>query len=365
MRSRSIYCHMIYQGSNQKHIDVRRALIQYAQTYGIKAASRKFGCSRNTVRLWLKRFKDGGASSLLDKTRAPKNIPHKLNKEIEEQIIQAREQVPCYGPKRLKWFFGIDASEGSIYRVLKEKKLLRKKRKKYQKKNDLREVKAKYRALSHHQLDVKYLFDISNYWPQMQDYNLPKYQYTIRDTKSGMIYLGFAKEVSKTNSHLFLEQYFKVLQASGIKLEEVIIQTDNGSEFGGTFRHLDRNDFVEMIQTKGAKHQYIPPGMCNANADVESIHNTIEEEFFDLENFPSKNAFMNKVSGYQLYYNLVRPNFSKKGKTPMQIIEEEQRGNINNLLQECVDLDQLFRIKYKIPKRGQHLPEFPVLALIF
>ena len=68
---------------------------------------------------------------------------------------------------------------------------------------------------------------------------------------------------------------------------------------------------------------------------------------------------MNKVSSYQLYYNQVRPNFSKKGQTPMQIIEKEREGNHKYLLQESVDLDQLFRLKYKLFKGGQYVPELP------
>lgn len=347
MRSRTIYCHMVYQGSKQKHLDVRKCLIEYAQKHGIKATSRKFNCSRNTVRLWLKRFEKSGPCDLLNHSRAPKTCPHKLNISIENLIIKARKKVPCYGPKRLKWFFGIDASEGAIYRVLKQNKLTKKRRKKYQKKNDLREEKAKYKALTHHQLDVKYLYDISHYWPQMKKYSLPKYQYTIRDTKSGFIYLGYGQEYSQTYSILFLENYFDKLKRAGIAGEEITIQTDNGSEFGGRYRYFERNKFIEEIKKHGANHQYIPPGMCNANADVESLHNTIEEELFDIEEYSSNDSFMKKTTGYQLFYNLVRPNFSKKGRTPMQIIEEDRKGNFLNLLQETVDLDQLFRIKYK------------------
>jgi len=325
MRSRSIYCHMVYQGSKQKQLDIRRFLIEQAQKHGIKATCKKFDCSRNTVRLWLRRFEKSGSSSLLNRSKAPKTIPHKLNKIIEEQIIKARSKVPCYGPKRLKWFFGIKASEGAIYRVLKQNNLTRKRRKKYQKKNDLREVKAKYKALSHHQLDVKHLYDISHYWSQMKKYNLPKYQYTIRDTKSGMIYLGYGKEYSQAYSILFLEKYLNILNAAGIKGDDLTIQTDNGSEFGGRYRCLEKNKFVEKVRSNGAEHRYIPPGMCNANADVESLHNTIEEELFDLENYSSNKMFMDKTSSYQLFYNLVRPNFSKKGKTKVDPIVKTEK----------------------------------------
>ena len=311
------------------------------------------------MRLWLRRFEKSGPCNLFNRSKAPKNCPHKINSNIEKQILEARKKVPCYGPKRLKWFFKINAFEGAIYRVLKQNKLTRKRRKKYQKKNDLREEKAKYKALSHHQLNVKHLYDIPHYWTQMKKYNLPKYQYTIRDTKSGMIYLGYGKEYSQTYSILFVERYLNILNAIGITGEEITIQTDNGSEFGGRYRHLDKNKFVEKIRSQGANHKYIPPGMCNANADVESLHNTIEEELFDIENYSSNKTFMNKTTSYQLFYNLVRPNFSKKGKTPMKIIEEDRKGNFLNLLQETVDLDQLFRINYKSFKGGQYLPELP------
>ena len=47
MRSRTIYCHMVYQGSKQKQLDIRKCLVEYAQKYGIKATSKKFDCSKN------------------------------------------------------------------------------------------------------------------------------------------------------------------------------------------------------------------------------------------------------------------------------------------------------------------------------
>ncbi len=43
--------------------------------------------------------------------------------------------------------------------------------------------------------------------------------------------------------------------------------------------------------------------MCNANADVESIHATIEQELFDLEYFKDKKDFLEKLQSYQNYYS--------------------------------------------------------------
>lgn len=97
---------------------------------------------------------------------------------------------------------------------------------------------------------------------------------------------------------------------------EVTLQTDHGVEFSGTTRNPETNHFRKAIKSLGAEHSYIPPGHCNAHTDFESIQATIEEEFYNLTSFTSKEDFLQKVESYRLFYNLERPNFSKGKKTP-------------------------------------------------
>jgi transposase len=358
---------MVYESAKKKQINVRQDIVKYAQKHGIKPASRRFCCSKNTVKKWLRSFMEGGIGALVNQRKGPNHIPHKISEEEEKRIIEYRKQAPCYGPKRLKWFFEIQASTGAVARVLKQRGLTRKTRKKHQRKQDLREKKAAYKALTHHQEDVKHLYDIPHYWPQMQKQQLPKYQYTIRDTKSGLMMLGFANEYSELYSTIMTERYLYHLQLHGVDLKEVIVQTDNGVEFGGTRRHLNKESFANMIEQKmGAKHRFIPPGMCNANADVESVHATIEKEFFDLENFKDKEDFWVKTQAYQYFYNIARPNFSKKGKPPLQIILEDRPEISPSVVNfPVVDLDEEFRVRCmkNEPEAkkigGQHLPKLP------
>ena len=365
------YCHMVYETSKKKQSFVRQDMVKYAQIHGIKPAARRFGCSKNTIKLWQKRYQEGGIGALVNQRKGPNRIPHKLSKEDEEHIIKCRKQAPCYGPKRLRWGYGIQASEGAIARVLKQNSLTRKRTKKYQRKQDLRHIKAAYKALSHHQEDVKHLYDIPHYWPQLQKNHLPKYQYTVRDTKSGMMMLGYGREYNEQYSTIITEQYLEHLRAHGVDLGEVIVQTDNGSEFGGgRNRNLSKPGFLSAIESYGAVHRFIPPGMCNANADVETVHATIEQEFFDLESFSDVKEFFEKAQVYQYFYNIGRPNFSKKGKTPLQIIMED-RPNISPKVVDfpVLDLDHQFRLKY--PDRGashekkvggQYLPKLPAFC---
>ncbi|MCX7011335.1 MAG: hypothetical protein NTW86_01995 [Candidatus Sumerlaeota bacterium] len=124
---------------------------------------------------------------------------------MERQIVQARRRAPCLGAQRLKDFFDLPAGVGAIGRVLRQNALTRKRKKKYQKKRDLRAVKARLAAMEMIQVDVKYLDDIPFYVEQMQRARtLPQYQYTARDVKTGGTFLGFADELSEEHACCFV-----------------------------------------------------------------------------------------------------------------------------------------------------------------
>ncbi|HLB53067.1 MAG TPA: hypothetical protein VJK48_05095 [Chlamydiales bacterium] len=230
-------------------------------------------------------------------------------------------------------------------------------------------MKAQYKSLTHHQEDVKHLYDIPEYWTQMQTFKLPKYEYTIRDTKSGFTIVAFADEYSEQYSTMLTETYLRHLKTFGIDLSEVTVQTDNGSEFGAKKRDIKVPGFVNTIAIEyGAQHQYIPPGCSNANGDVESFHATIEREFFELETFGSRKEFFQKAQVYQGFYNFVRVNFSKGGRSPIQLFLEDRPGISPKVINFPVyDLDALFRQKMELPTikgRGQYVHKLPETMLL-
>jgi hypothetical protein len=136
----------------------------------------------------------------------------------------------------------------SIGRILKAKGLTKRKRKKREKQRDLRAVKAQYRALTHLQMDVKYLTDIAHYWPQMEALGLPRFEYTIRDTKSGALFLGFANQISVTYASLLVRRCLGHLARFGIDPSQVTVQTDRGGEFSGGQRKKRDFGFVHTVE---------------------------------------------------------------------------------------------------------------------
>lgn len=355
------------KGTSKAHrLRVKQKIVRYSQEHGIKPCVRKFGVSRNTIRVWLRRYEKEGINGLLDKRNGPKSIKHKTCQATEMQVIAIRKRAPCYGPKRIKHFFSPNCGQSAIQRIIKQNGLTRKRRKKYEKKQDLREVKAQYKAFTHMQYDLKHLRDIPNYWTQMKLLNLPKYQYTLRDTKTGWVFLGYSDELSELNARVMIDYVINFMKkAILISLESILIQTDNGAEFSGAGKRVKTASFVRaLLEDIGVNHAYIPPGCCNANADVESFHNTIEEEFFDLTWVNSREDFFRKVETYRLWYNLERPNYSKKGLCPLDIVDKEYSSEIDQGKLICIstiDLDKIACITSEM--RGQSLANFPEMKV--
>lgn len=125
---------MAIKGTSKEHrLSVKQQVVRYAQANGIKPSARKFAIHRNTIRTWLRRYEEEGINGLLDKRKGPNNIRHKTHESVEQQVIAMRKQAPCYGPKRIKHFFGPSCGYSAIQRIIKQHGLTRRRRKKYQK----------------------------------------------------------------------------------------------------------------------------------------------------------------------------------------------------------------------------------------
>jgi transposase InsO family protein len=303
-----------------KNFGLRRELVVYAQAQGIRCAGRRFGCSRNTVRLWLRRFLAAGNEGLVDRSRRPHRQPRKCSEAAAEAVVAARKRAPCFGARRLVEYFALPVGKGAAHRVLRDQGLLRVRPKKHRRKADLRRIKAEHPPLRRWQMDTKYLNDIPQYWPQMQAQGLPRFQYTLRDEATGAVFLAYASELSKTYATLASTRLIEHLRRFGIPLNEVEVRTDLGTEFDGDTRRYRPDGFHGSLLNAGVRHRFNPPARPNANADVESFHATVESEFFDLESFHGEAHFLCAIATYQTWFNFGRKNRSRHNQTPAQIL---------------------------------------------
>lgn len=98
--------------------------------------------------------------------------------------------------------------------------------------------------------------------------------------KSGVLHLRFSEGLSVTYAQLFVARWMRHMEAAGVELRNVLIQTDRGGEFSGGARKRHDLGFVRTVEhVLGSEHRYTPPRHPNANADLEASHRPIEREF--------------------------------------------------------------------------------------
>ena len=178
--------------------------------------------------------------------------------------------------------------------------------------------------------------------------------------------MGFANEKSASSACLFAQLLCEHLRSCGLDLKRTKLQTDNGSEFIGCFRQdRTRDGFERIVQGFGKR---IPPRAWSYNSDVETVHRTIEDEFYDLENFADIKDFHQRIASYQACYNLIRTNMNKDDKSPWQIIKKVRPKMILELVRlPPLMLDWLgpdYATKEELLLRGYDLPCYPYRKLI-
>jgi len=340
----------LYKNSKDP-VPFRINIIKDAEKMGIKPTARKYKTSPKTVRKWVRRYEEEKKPGLRDRSKRPKYSPNKIKPywyyKIEDICKWANKNNKRINAAMIKRKHAIPYSTNTILKVMRELEFMPQKRKKYQRKRDLREIKAKMKPFEKIQVDIKYLDDIPEMYGSYIVHRLPKYQITARDVHTGALFYSYAAEKSSTNTAMFMMELASHLEKHGVELKELTIQTDNGTEFTTPWNSILDSAFTKVVEhIMKAKHIRIPPGAKTWQSDVETSHRLIEDEFYSCELFPSKDAFYKKAAEYQESFNMKRNN-SYKGASPKELLQAGT-SNIdpNVLIFRPVLVDTLYR-KYK------------------
>src|SRR5258705_8779889 len=101
--------------NERKAVDQRRKFIAewQEQAEGIAELSRRYEISRPTAYKWIARFEAAGEAGLVERSRAPRDGPHRLGTRVVEAIIELREQHPRWGPRTLRSYLQREAPQAS------------------------------------------------------------------------------------------------------------------------------------------------------------------------------------------------------------------------------------------------------------
>ena len=122
----------------------RLRLVESVRQRGIKPTARLFATSTLTVRKWWRRYQQHGPSGLQEHSRAPHRHPLKTAAHLEQHVVALRKKLPTFGAARLRREFDLPLSHMAMQRIWREHGLLKSRKKKYQRKQDLAHSKARW-----------------------------------------------------------------------------------------------------------------------------------------------------------------------------------------------------------------------------
>ncbi|MDR2401186.1 MAG: hypothetical protein LBD73_06000, partial [Deferribacteraceae bacterium] len=105
----------------------------------------------------------------------------------------------------------------------------------------------------------------------------------------------------------------------GADLSNTVLQTDNGSEFIGSWNAKKDSAFTERVESYSMIHKTIPLKAHTWQADAEASHSLIEDGFCAIEAFNSTHHLQQKMAVCLLWFNFLRKNSYNENQTPLQI----------------------------------------------
>jgi transposase len=178
-----------------------------------------------TVRKWQRRYERIGPSGLLAQSRARHHQPQKTPANVAAQLVGLRKTLPTFGSRRLIREFDLRIGHNALDRIWREHGLMEKRRRKYQKKQGLAHIKARWALFQQISADTKDLDDIPRYWRQAQRLHLPVIQYTAREIRSGLLFWALAQVRSASASAVFASRIQQHLDRYGVSLRDLVWQT--------------------------------------------------------------------------------------------------------------------------------------------
>lgn len=108
----------------------RSMILKYAQAEkNVSHTCRQFGISRTTFYKWHRAYQRHGLNGLKNKERKKPQMPNKVGRAIENEILAYVAAYPADGPKRIYYELksqGVNISESGIYNVLRRYNLSQK-----------------------------------------------------------------------------------------------------------------------------------------------------------------------------------------------------------------------------------------------
>lgn len=305
----------------------RLEVVRIARTQGTQAAVIRSGISERTIRSWKARFEKFGVEGLRDKSRAPRHVANRKDRDGMLQAAMIRLDTTEPGLTRLQTLLVLsgEASKdmATLSWISRTRKRLGLSKKRKVKTN---EHKTRYEipVPGFLQIDTKVVEKDGEPGEKL-------YQFTAIDECSRVRFLAGSLTKGAAAAVKFLNQAVEFYTALGVIVARA--QTDNGTEFTLPHNELtlasyargetEEAAFTAECNRLGIRHKLIKPRTPQLNGKVERSHRIDNERFYSRFRFGRDDVLDHALKNvWTPEYNEQRPHGALAGKTPMQFLRE-------------------------------------------
>lgn len=283
-------------------IRLRVVRMHLEEQYPITLISEETGVGKSTISAWARKYKLYGEDGLKSRYSSSSRQKKRVNKAVENKIIDLKKTHPYYGPRRisdiLKRFFFIKTSPSTVHKTLSDKDLVEKRPSK-RKKNQ-----PKPRFFERSTPNQLWQSDICTFRLAGKNAYLIGF---IDDYSRYIIGLGLYRSQTATN---VLEIYRRAAGEYNVPREML---TDNGRQYvnwrGTTkFQYELKKDRVKHIRSRPLHPMTL--------GKIERFWKTIQQEFLFRCQFASFEDAQQRIAVWINYYNHRRPHQGIKGLCP-------------------------------------------------
>ena len=279
-----------------------------------QAAASACGASRATgYRLW-RRYREGGWAALVDRPPVPRRQPRRLPRELEQQILAAREYAKA-GPLIVAGQLGVPAS--TVWKVLRRHGVSRLPRP--SRGPVVRYERDRAGELLH--VDIKKLGRFWTLGKRVLGSDVGhrsrnagwQFLHIAVDDHSRLAYAELRPSESPADCVAFLRRAVSWYAENAIAIERVL--SDNGN---GYRSFLWRDACGEL----GIERRYTRPRRPQTNGKAEALVKTLLREWAYRFAYPSSSNRARALPGYLRWYNQHRPHSSLGGRPPISRVSQ-------------------------------------------
>jgi transposase InsO family protein len=274
----------------------------------------RYGISRETGYVWLRRYHEQGVRGLMELDRAARHHPNQSAPEIEQAVIELREAHMRWGPRKLKRILEREQpgrrwpATSTIGEIVKRAGLVVPQKKR-------RRTEPYSEPLSHAQESNRvWCADFKGWFRSGDGARIDPL--TITDTWSR--YLLRCQAVEKTDTERVLAIFEAAFREHGLPES---IRTDNGAPFASSAVGGLSRLAVWWIKL-GIVHERIQAGHPEQNGRHERMHRTLKQDLRLAENW---RAQQRELDRFRQDFNHVRPHEALEMQTPAAVFQPSLR----------------------------------------